>query len=175
MNVGCRHLLHQRQAHRALGPGLGQERGPGSFRLLAIKAPEVRVPRSGETKVTHDDRAANRIGPTTRVAANAGNVHARAGAANAERRKLLRPGNLHLCLLLQDALSRDAEIVIVGERLTNQILQLRLVEHLGPLLIAERALRVADDRGIVRPAECGWSGIRGPLVLGPNRAPGRRG
>jgi hypothetical protein len=63
-----------------------------------------------------------------------GNVRAQTGAANAEGRELLRPCDLHLCLLLK---RRDPQIVIVNERLTNQVLQLRLAKDLGPLLIAQ--------------------------------------
>ena len=44
---------------------------------------------------------------------------------------------LNLRLLLENALRRDAHVVVVGERLADQILQLRLAIDLRPLFIAE--------------------------------------
>ncbi len=69
---------------------------------------------------------------------------------------------------------RDAEIVIVAERFANQFLQFRLVKYLRPLLIAQRALGITDDGGVIGAAEGRRRWIRGLLVLGANRAAGRR-
>ncbi len=136
MNVSGCHFLHQGQAHRALGPALRQERSPGSFRLPAIQTPEVRVPRRRETERSSHNWVADRIGSTCDVA-QCRRIHAQAGPPNAQGRELLRPGDLYLRLLFQDALRRNPEIVIVAERLAYQFLQLRFAKHLRPLFIAE--------------------------------------
>ena len=57
--------------------------------------------------------------------------------------ELLRARDADLRLLLKDVLRGDAHIVVVGESLADQVLQLGFVVDRGPLLIAERTFGIA--------------------------------
>ena len=55
-------------------------------------------------------------------------------------RKLLRARNFDLGLLLEDSFGGNADVVIVGERLADQFLKLRLAIDSSPLFIAKGSL-----------------------------------
>ena len=99
-----------------------------------------------------------------------------AGAAEygVDLRELLRAGDADLLLLLEDVLGGDAEVVVVGERGADEVLELGLVEDGGPLLVADGGFGVGGDSGVVGAAEGGRGGDDGAGVLGADVAAGRQ-
>jgi hypothetical protein len=55
----------------------------------------------------------------------------------------LRTGDLYLRLLFENALGRDAQVVVVGESLADEVLQFRFAINGCPLLVAEGCRGVA--------------------------------
>ena len=57
LNVGGHNLLDEAHPNSALRPGLGEELIAGGFCLLAIEAPKIRIPGSGEAEGTYGEGA----------------------------------------------------------------------------------------------------------------------
>ena len=158
------HLRDDRQADRALRPGLGQKLRPGGLRLPAVQSPKIRGPRTGNTEGAERQRAADGTPQRRRQ----GGAYARTSAAN--RRELLGAYDPHLRLLLQDVLRGDAKIEVVLKCRPDQFVQLLLRKNLLPALVAQGCVGTGC-LGVVRPAEGRGSGSLRAAIVRPHGTP----
>ena len=87
-------------------------------------------------------------------------------------REFLRASDLNLSLLFQYPPRSYTDVVIIRKRGANQSLQLRLAKNLGPLLIGDGILGIADNRSIVGAAKRRRSGNGWTIVPRANIASG---
>ena len=160
LEIGGGDLLDEGDAHGTLCPLLREELIALGFGLMAVEAPEVGRPGGGKAEL---DRWAGENGGS-----GGGEVGAGAAEGSVDLRELLRAGDADLLLLLEDVLGGNAEVVIVGERGVDEVLELRLVEDGGPLLVCgDGGGGVGGDGGVVGAAEGGRrGGLAGACIWG---------
>ena len=152
LEVGTRHVGDQSGNHCALRPLIRKQSGARGFRCAAIAAPEVHIPRSAcrnfsECNFIRGDRT------------DCGVAHATDVAAASQRGELVGASDAQLRLRLQNTGGRDAHVVIIFQRGTNQALKFLVLENFPPLLVSDRS----NCRGICvcRGCCCGrWSRCR---------------
>jgi len=140
-----------------------QELSAGGRRGVAVLAPEIEVPSSGDGELTCGDFS----GRNTESARGARG--AKSGATK-DRRILIRPHYAELGLGLEDARCRDLKIVVIFQRGQDERLELGVLEIGGPGDIAGRRCGDVGRGKTGRNAEGGRDVRCGPFVFGADVA-----